>query len=424
MSIINNLIIGAGITGLYLAYKLKDKNTVIVEKNNYIGGRIYTNEYKGYKYESGAGRLGKKQKLVMELVEELGLKDKLFSISKEKSYVFNGEYIKDDIKLFKFYKINRFKNINELWSFIFNSKNQFSQDFLINNTFITYLQTILKSNEVDLLYKSFGYIVEFLQQSAHATLTTLENDFDTKDNDFCVLSGGLNQLVFKLVDKLEEMGIKIIKECELVDFKLKETYNSASLHYKNKKGEIKSKNIKFNKIYFTIPPHNLSKIPYFCDDELLKNAVSGYPLIRIYAKFNPNKDGDVWFKGMNKMVVDNLIKYIIPIDEKSGLIMISYSDGYISEFWNSLKSKKTIIKYLMKYLTELFPNKNIPEPEWITSHFWRYGCTYWKPGFSYEELFKHIKKIYHTKHIYILGEGYSKHPAWVNGSLETVHELL
>ena len=38
------IIVGAGITGLYLANKIKDKSVLIIEKSHYLGGRIYTYE--------------------------------------------------------------------------------------------------------------------------------------------------------------------------------------------------------------------------------------------------------------------------------------------------------------------------------------------------------------------------------------------
>ena len=63
-----HVIIGSGITGLYLAYKLitikkiNPVDIVIYEKLNRIGGRIHTYENNGFKYSVGAGRLGKKHK--------------------------------------------------------------------------------------------------------------------------------------------------------------------------------------------------------------------------------------------------------------------------------------------------------------------------------------------------------------------------
>jgi protoporphyrinogen oxidase len=420
----SNLIVGGGISGLYLAYKIKDKDTLLIEKNNYLGGRIYTNENKGFKYEAGAGRFGLKQKEIIELINELGLKDKIYKLPTEMSYIFNGKMIKTEKKLLAHFKVDRFKSVNEIWEFIIKSKSNYTSDFLTNNTFMIYLQAILKPNEVDLIYKSFGYITEILQQNAYATLSTLITDFDIKDKEFCVLGGGLSQLIDVLKNKIVESGIKIITECELIDLKIKsDKMKSITLQYKNKNNNVTHKYISCNKIYFTIPVHNIKNINYFKNDKILTNSVLGYPLIRIYAKY-PVINNKVWFSGLNKTVVDNLIKFIIPIDDAKGLIMISYSDSYISEFWNSLKSKKTVIKYLQKYLSELFPQLEIPEPQWITLHNWKYGCTYWKPGYNYDMVLKHINTNYVPENIFILGESYSRNPAWINSSLDAINKIL
>ena len=84
-----------------------------IEKSNRIGGRIYTYSNKGYKYDVGAGRLGKKQKLIMKLIKELELEDKIYDITTDKNYFvdnkllnekellkyFNSKFISDDVFL-------------------------------------------------------------------------------------------------------------------------------------------------------------------------------------------------------------------------------------------------------------------------------------------------------------------------------------
>ena len=80
-----HIIIGAGITGLYLAYQLILKGVsatdiVIFEGSERIGGRIYTNEHKGFRYSVGAGRLGKKHKYVMKIIKDFKLQDQIINI--------------------------------------------------------------------------------------------------------------------------------------------------------------------------------------------------------------------------------------------------------------------------------------------------------------------------------------------------------
>ncbi len=70
------IIIGAGLTGLTLAYLLKKNNikSVIVEARNRLGGRIFTKRVEGQApVEMGATWLGKKHSGVTKLLEELGI---------------------------------------------------------------------------------------------------------------------------------------------------------------------------------------------------------------------------------------------------------------------------------------------------------------------------------------------------------------
>ena len=100
-----HIIIGSGITGLYLAYKLITKNItsphniIIIEKSKTYGGRIQTFKYKGFSYDVGAGRLANKHKFVMQLIQELNLNDYIFLIILKKttllmvSYLMNNNYL-------------------------------------------------------------------------------------------------------------------------------------------------------------------------------------------------------------------------------------------------------------------------------------------------------------------------------------------
>ena len=55
------IIVGGGIAGLFLAYKLKDtkQNILLIEKEKELGGRIHTIYKTDYHYECGAARISK-----------------------------------------------------------------------------------------------------------------------------------------------------------------------------------------------------------------------------------------------------------------------------------------------------------------------------------------------------------------------------
>jgi hypothetical protein len=54
VEILDTVIIGAGMSGLTAAHKLRDKNVLVLEKNSHVGGRILKREFNGIKYNSGA----------------------------------------------------------------------------------------------------------------------------------------------------------------------------------------------------------------------------------------------------------------------------------------------------------------------------------------------------------------------------------
>src|SRR6056300_1749161 len=113
------IIVGAGIAGLYTAYKLSKTTTDIriIEKSDRYGGRIYT--YKD-QYDVGAGRLGKKQKLVMKLIKEFNLEHLIVDINPNKNY-YVDEKMLDEQGLLKHFNSN-YKSLSDLWSYVINYK--------------------------------------------------------------------------------------------------------------------------------------------------------------------------------------------------------------------------------------------------------------------------------------------------------------
>ena len=70
----DTIIVGAGITGLYLAYKLlkEGEKVMLVDRNNYLGGRIYTHHdkynSKKFNYEAGAARFANIHKNLINVI--------------------------------------------------------------------------------------------------------------------------------------------------------------------------------------------------------------------------------------------------------------------------------------------------------------------------------------------------------------------
>ena len=85
------VIIGAGISGLYMGYILKklNKDFIIIEKEDRYGGRVYVDKFidKEVPLGAGIGRF-KKDKLLYSLCEELNV-----PVNKYKTEISYSDYI-------------------------------------------------------------------------------------------------------------------------------------------------------------------------------------------------------------------------------------------------------------------------------------------------------------------------------------------
>lgn len=155
------------------------------------------------------------------------------------------------------------------------------------------------------------------------------------------------------------------------------------------------------------------------------------------------KIDEVWFKNIGKLAIPGNLKYIIPVDKKNGLIMISYTDGKNAKsmITNLNKNPNYIEEQLNKSLGHL--NIEIPKPLWIKHYYWYNGASYWKPTtvsnlkdiernnihaskFS-KYIGNKIANFYNTfthNKIYCLNENISIHQAWIEGGLQTVDDYL
>jgi hypothetical protein len=414
-----HIIIGAGITGLYLAYKLLLKGVsaadiVIFEGSDRIGGRIYTNEHKGFRYSVGAGRLGKKHKYVMKIIKDFKLQDQIINIGKNTNYFVEGRLM-NEAELLSHYKSN-FKSLNELWRYAIEKKlNGNKYDPSLYNLH-NYFSLILSENEVELLKISLGYIGEMYDMNAYNGLLTLRKDFDIRNNEFFILRDGIHILCDVLYKYILDAGVPVKLSSMLED-----VCDGCESGAGRDKKYVKVGGVKhsYSKLYLTIKRGDYMNIGYFKKYESIFNTVSDGHLLRIFAQYK-----DVWFKDMPKILTQNKLQFIIPIDYNSGLIQISYSDRYNADFWNAFKNEKDVKKYLTKILNEMFPEKNIKEPEWITMHFWKAGDHMWNVGVNTKKIQEKMDDIFIPKDIYILGETYSERQAWIEGAIETVHKKL
>jgi hypothetical protein len=147
------------------------------------------------------------------------------------------------------------------------------------------------------------------------------------------------------------------------------------------------------------------------------------PLLRMYAVF-PVKKGKAWFADLPKIVTNDRIRFIIPINERT--IMISYTDGNDARFWMR-EDPKEVEKVVMRHIRSLFPDHDVPDPIFFKTHPWTYGCTYWKPG-RYDVIEESRRSIHpdpiHLPGLFLCGESFSVEPCWIESAIDQADQML
>jgi protoporphyrinogen oxidase len=412
----NVLIVGGGISGIYLAYKYSklypSYKITLLEKSDYLGGRVLSFKKNEVSFEIGAGRFARHHKKLMKLIKELKLNDKIIPINNEKSFIDVDKPIK---------KPSNFKELLEE----INNKIKDRKDYDTKP-----IKDLITKNEqkiYDELVKHSEYYSELEHYSAEYYYYVNQEQFNK--SDFFVLGGGLSQLIQQL-EKLinNKVNIKLNSTVQQIKYNNKKQFE-VKIKKNNKSNENNEINYQnFDKVFLAIDLKGLNKIKFpSINFDQLNELLAIEPLYRIYAKYPIDKTtGKVWFHDIGKVITNSPIKYIIPINSSNGTIMISYTDGlYAKELYE--KGNKTKINSIIEEeLIKLFPLVNINKAEWYKHYYWDVGAHYWK-GLSKKEINKitnQILKPFPVLDMYLVGEAYSKQQAWIEGSLESVDMCL
>ena len=299
------IIIGGGLSGLYCFYEMEKKyknlKISLFEKNNYFGGRILTMKKninnKNYQYEMGASRFNKNHKLMIKLLRELKLDKKIIKISGESDIHPTLDY---NLKK-KFINKNSFTYINKVINYASKEK----KEDIIKYTFIEYAKKKLNKDEIKFLLDFSGYYGELIYENIYDSLKLFNNGI-RDDIDYFILKSGLSSICEKLIKKIKSNNLYLNQEL----IKIKKFHNTFLL---NINGNI----YQTRNLILALPKPALTKIEYLNPYKKYLNGISCKPLCRIYSIFP-----DLWFKDLNKCTSNNKLRYIIPIDKKSGLIMI------------------------------------------------------------------------------------------------------
>ena len=226
------VVIGGGIAGVYLTYKIHKKNpkvkVLLIEKENRLGGRVHTFTNNYMSVEAGAGRINGSHPHTMDLIRELGLTKKLHKI--EGSVVFRPANFQGEIEssvsdapnlstklvvgplphrkqpiLDNIIDISlgpkTLPNASLILYLVLTSKT-YSKQYLQNHTLAQFAERVLNKEQVEFIKRSFGYYSELIIMNAYDSIKLL--NALGPNNTFYSMKDGLEQIVEKMVMSIEK----------------------------------------------------------------------------------------------------------------------------------------------------------------------------------------------------------------------------
>jgi len=403
------IIVGAGIAGLRTAIKLKEKkpqlDIVVLEKYQVAGGRMETyHANKTIHYESGAGRIHSSHKQLLKLID----KYKLTQFKLGDDYYWKTP--KTPLEPNNFFAI--WEELCDLFKTL--------PETILQTTTLRFLAIEMLGVELaKKILDTYPYRAEIEIMSAKSALELFDS---FRTGHFTIVKEGFTKLIELVKADAEKLGVKFMfnQSINRVDYS-KETdkYKVSGL------SNDKLVSYEASRVILAVPKNALEKIYPFSPETPLLKKVRMEPLMRIYSIY---KDSS-WFPDKN-VITDGPLRYVIPANKATGLIMSSYLDARDIEPWGDLYKKKNEEKLAEKIHNEtqtLFPETLIKKAYYTRAHYWHDGCSYWLPGdYDYKKASKEaFNPMPHSfPHLHLVGESFSKKQQWIEGSLEHADELV
>ena len=402
----DTIIIGAGIAGLYAAYKIKKQdpqhNLIILERENHIGGRMGTVNFHGTQIAIGAG-VGRKRKdkLLQKLLQELRIPTHEFKTSTNYAETLEPCDVKRTFEYLKetYEKQKTPKNIN----------------------FQEFATKILGKQQYEHFITCAGF-TDYENEAAHNTFT----NYGFNDN-YQQAWTAIGIPWQKLLQSLQNyIGRTHIHTNQTV----------TKIHQINDKGRVETPNVSLTEELWQVHTNNNEKyqttrlivattidtvhrlIPESKNPTNPLSTIEGQPFLRIYGKFTKESNKIIQQYVTTTMIVPGPIHKLIPINPKQGIYMIVYTDNKGAKFLkkytaNTPQNRKSLCKYLQEALgiTEHLVLED------IRSFYWPIGTHYYRQN-NQENIPQNPKP-----NLFIVGEMISHNQGWVEGALESVNNI-
>lgn len=433
-------ILGGGISGLYLAYELlkRRKRILLIEKSQIMGGRVHTYKDAHMSVEAGAGRIHAGHRRMLGLIRELGLSNLLVKIDNDSRFVReDGQIVEEPYR--------------PVVSSLLREAKKHRKSELIGKTLFEFAVEVVGKDLADLALDSFGYTTEFLVMNAYDALELMK--IVALHNDYYVLSGGLSQVVEALVERIKRLGGMIVQGRSVEAIRYRERDNGA--HVAPDRGPYTifcssahqgvGDTYSAKRCVVTFTARDVGGLHFLGDAEFkdrakewkhaIKSSIYGGSLCRIYSKFaKAVPSDDAWFAEfakrrhcvpLGKLTIDNDLRMIIPIDAKSGVVMIAYSDGKVANKWAKMEEQEGVreVNRRLKMLVEEGIRIKIGAPKHTKIFHWSDAVGYWRVGADSARVERMATNGFFGLHF--AGENYSRlNQQWLEGALDTAEGVL
>ena len=400
------IIIGAGIAGLYSAYRIKQlspsKTVLVIErdKKDWIGGRIGNDLFYGQQIVTGAG-IGRKNKdkYLIDLLKELHIptKDCVIEMNYAKSVPNSINPV----------------NIPNIIRFLRQKYEEYGVKTKPTSTFSVFAKHILGEELYHNFTISAGY-TDYENEDIEEVL--YHYGMDDNSPHWISLIVPWKQLVQKLCNKIGWENVK---------------YKHTALHITPLTYGFKIETNKGN--YFctkVIVATNINSIlklvPGADSPNSIYRDIGGQPFLRVYGKFDKKNDEIMKHYVPTQTIVAGPLHKVIPYH--NGVYMIAYTDneGALSlkdHLQNNIQNRE-LFEDLLE--VSLGIPKNTIHLTAIKGYYWPIGTHYYKPySFKYKNRNQFIYEIQHPlPNMLVVGEVVSKNQGWTEGALSSVHLVL
>jgi len=418
------VIVGAGVAGLRVGIEVMKKHPslrcCLLEKYNYIGGRVVTyhkdvNDVGEVQWENGAGRISTSHTRVLRLMRRYGLT--FTPIQGETKFLsVKGNVFPPPLEP------NRFYQMIHLY---LTPLTHLRQEVLATHTLGELLEQTLGTKKAKTFYEQFPYYAEIHLMRADLALESFQEEMGTNEG-FGVCAEGYQMIPLKMRDEFVALGGEVVTGLTVTGVSPLDGEGGVEVRGVEKTcwGE-KVKRVFMGKtVVLALHAVALRAIQGVKELPVLGHLAQP-PLLRLYAVF-PKVDGKVWFHDLPKVVTDSPLRYVIPIDTEKGVMMISYTEGPDAEHWMKMPPRR-MEKTVLASVRAMFPERTIPAPLFFKEHPWVDGCTYWLPG-TYDAAEESRRSLCPLPDVmprlFLCGESFSLRQAWVEGALEQADALV